>query len=223
MLREGIGTSVVCRSPFLGLGLAAVVALFATPAVAQTPVITMREAPSLNRAPREPQPATPMSWEQKRSILLREGIDAATRAPTTFSLTPREPYRLPGGYLTRSGEQAQGGWIHNWDPAYPNPTGNIKILEHSRIRLHFVGLKPGTQYLLDLSLYDGAGGEVSVWASCSNTGLVGTNVGRFPGQNGAYHVFVVMPTDNRGNACWSLLADETMSFHRVDVSELGAP
>lgn len=163
-------------------------------------------------------PIRGLSWSATQELLAAEDLPAPAR-PTTFTLTPRNPYRMPGGLirLWSRGSTRAPSW---WQPAEPEPTGSAGFDDESTIFLHLMKLEPNYQYNVDLSLnsYDPVQLDVGLCDGWVNTAL-NTRV------DGAQHLFVVLTTDRDGESCFRLnsATATTIYLYRVDVAELGPP
>lgn len=199
-------------------GIACSLLLLLAPTLeAQVPVLVAREPGTAEQPSVRERPAPVLSWEEKRNALIKAGIPAPPRPPSQFVLTPRAPHRLPGGYLAWYGPGRYG----RWNSGYPATTGYLVLTSDrdSYLAIHIEQVKPNTQYLLDMSLSGSPRATFTVRGRCGPAR--GPLIGSFPGKSGPHHVFLVMPTDAFGNACFSLETDANAAFHKVEITELG--
>ena len=137
------------------------------------------------------------------------GNPGPPKSPSSFTLTPRAPFRDSGGVIDPYG--ANG----NREAPMPDRTGSIPLVM-GELRIGLSRVRPRTQHLLDLCMSAGIGAAVKVRASCVTCG--NPTRGEFSVSR-HQHVFVVNPTDDRGFGCCSVSGGS--SIRRVDVSELG--
>lgn len=162
----------------------------------------------------------PLNWSTARGLLESGKLPAPDRAET-FSLTPREPYRVPGGLIQLRGSDRQ---LHRawWQPGEPDPTGSVGIDARSEVWVHLQDVRPSYMYNVDLTVdSQGYGATLNIW-SCRPGTRYDYNYGS-TFLTGAHHVFVSMVTDDEGGACIRLYSEDDtwILLYRVDVSELG--
>jgi len=171
-----------------------------------------RVRPSLVRA---------LSWDAKQRILSAAGLlRVPTRSPAQFSLTPRKPYVVPGGFIRLWGVNMDAVGAPWWSPEWPNPTGSAEFSRSRRVLVQLSRLKPNTRYVLDLSIDTVLGPARSLdLLTCDDSG---TRL-RTVRVDGAQHVFIAAVTDGQGEACYGLAEAGNGSIYlmRVDVSEIG--
>lgn len=206
------------RSRRLALGVAAAsLLLLVAPLTGQGVPVLVIDEPSDEETERAlARLASDLSWEEKARILLAHDISVPSRPPSQFTLSPRHPYRVPGGYIWVN---MSGGTYDRfmWHPWSPRPTGVIEFDEESYPQVSLRQLKPDTHYVLDISM-DGVG-QLEVHNCAARHGIP---FGTFS-LSRAQHVFVVMATNSLGGGCFSLVpaSGRRLKFLKVEVAELG--
>ncbi|MFW6085388.1 MAG: hypothetical protein ACODAA_09255 [Gemmatimonadota bacterium] len=207
----------------LALGLAALA--ITSPAQAQrlgdvtkTQVIVAPE-PGIQRNERfEGRLPRSLPWEDKRQALLAAGVAAPPTPPSEFALTPREPWRSPGGYLN---VDTRVWWMSGRGTGSAH-TGFITIQgSGGGVAIRLRGLRPNTNYLVDLSISSiRSGDKLTVKDLC---GYRGTTIGQFSTNGSSQHVFVVAPTDSSGSGGICPHADRGgLTFYKAEITELGS-
>jgi hypothetical protein len=156
--------------------------------------------------------APPLTWDQKKAILLRHGVGIPARPPAQLTLTPRAPYRVPGGYIAL--DAAHPG---TWRPYDPAPTGHINITAEWPLSVVLAGAKANTRYLLDIYVW-GYSAKIEI----NGCGASSSGSQQFP-VDGDRHLLVIVPTNGSGNACVSLDADPIGIFLKVELADIGPP
>lgn len=160
-----------------------------------------------------------LRWSEVRRRLGADRIRVPVRPPTEFVLTPRAPYRVPGGYISAFRFSNAPSRTTTWHPATPDPTGHAHFTTNSYLLIKLQRVKPRTEYLLDISIDSGKRQELSA-GKCGTTALIA--LAQFVVE-GPQHVFLVVQTDDSENGCYRLWppSGEEMALTRVKVSELG--
>lgn len=207
-------------SPQLSLALCLVgigITPLSLPAQSGVPVLVLEEPTPKPIADRiHLSPVHPLSWSATRELLAAEDLPAPAR-PATFTLTPRDPYKMPGGVIRLVGNDSKpaASW---WQPAVPEPTGSASIDDQNRIFVHLLNLKADYQYALDISAksFDPARLVIGV---CDNPRSSVFN----EGFDGPQHMIIVTNTDRDGDSCVQLRSPTGVDIfvHQVTVSELG--
>lgn len=157
-----------------------------------------------------------LSWSATQELLLAAGVRAPART-TSFTLTPREPYAMPGGFirLLGRGDRARQSW---WQPGDADPTGSAGMDDDNAVFLHLLNLKPNYKYVIDLSVRAFTTGRLEVRVC----GTWGGNVLDDAEVSGARHALIVTGTDRDGEACFQLRSatGSSIYLYRVTISEL---
>lgn len=142
-------------------------------------------------------PVRPLPWSATRELLAAEDLPAPAR-PSQFTLSPRDPYHMPGGLIALSGT-GSGQTGSTWQPLDPDPTGTVRIDDDNAVYLLLLRLKPEYKYSVDLSLSSSEAARLEV-ETCTTGPLwrMDTRV------DGAQHVLIVAGTDRDGEACFRL-------------------
>lgn len=217
-------TSMAARRPprlsvalcILGLGMAPLSLPAQTPDI---PVLVIEEPTPKPIAERvRLNPVRELSWSDARELLAAENLPAPAR-PSEFTLTPRDPYRMPGGVIRLHGygDGQTGPW---WQPADPDPTGSVRMDDDNAVWLHLLQLKPDYKYAIDLSLSSFEPARLKV-GPCMLTGTLWSVNAEVDGPG---HVLFAISTDREGEACLRLTSaaeTRTINLQRATISELG--
>ena len=209
---------------FASFALAAgMLAVSTSPAAAQyedIPVLVIEEPSRTMDEDVRSRLARDLRWDLIRSLLEGVDIEAPATPPTQVTLTPRNPYRVPGGYIRlMSAARSNGSYAAWWQPKHPDPTGSASIDAEVAMLIHLERLKPGYRYAVDVSLhsFDPTRLDLRACGSVPGTRLRTARV------NGPGHVVIAAITDGSGAACYHLRSttDESIYIHEVQVSEIG--
>lgn len=186
------------------------------PAQSGVPVLVLEEPTPKPIADRiRLNPVRPLPWSATRELLAAEDLPAPAR-PATFTLTPRDPYEMPGGVIRLVGDDSEpaASW---WQPAVPEPTGSARIDNDNRIFVHLLNMKADYQYALDISASSFEPARLVIGV-CDNWYSSVFN----EGVDGPQHVIIKANTDQDGDACVQLRSPtDHIYVQRVTVSELG--
>lgn len=202
---------------------AGMLAISASPAAAQyedIPVLVVEEPTRTMGEDVRSRLARDLRWDVIRNLLEGVNIEAPRTPPSQVALTPRNPYRVPGGFIRLvSAARSNGSYAAWWQPASPDPTGSASIDKEVAMLIHLDRMKPGYRYALDVSLhsFDPTQLDLRACGTVSGTRLRTARV------NGPGHVVIAAITDGSGAACYHLRSttDESIYIHKVQVSEVG--
>lgn len=205
-------TAIVFAGSVLWLG--------AAPVFAQVPVMIVEEPSRSFSIQTRARLAPPINRQVIRDLLSEAGLTTSSAPPTLFYLTPREPYREPGGYLVMYGINTPTYHIPYWSPKHPDPTGAVHLTDRHAVLVYLSRLKPTTRYVLDLSIDAMNATNLEIW-TCDRPGsrrLLAT-----PVSAGPQHAFIAAVTNSGGGACHELRSAgvDIITLLRVDVSEIG--
>lgn len=210
--------------PMLTLVLAAAcLVVVPTPAAAQheeIPVLVIEEPTRTMDEDVRSRLARDLRWDVIRELLAGVDIETPRTPPTQLALTPRNPYRVPGGFIRLvSASRSNGTYAAWWQPAHPNPTGSAAIDAEVAMLVHLERMRPGYRYAIDISLqaFDPTSLDLR---TCDGVPGVRLRTARVDGTG---HVVIAAMTDGNGEACYHLRSttDESIYIHKVEISEVG--